>query len=308
MGEWMFENINVELKDTNPTLLLLDPNCCTFLMKEALKHLLYIRQQIPCTFSELEANAMEIQEKKMQKSRISIKQNKALNAYKNTLELFQTCDTIFSTILDYCHVNKLNAISVYLCLVIGSSANAGSEFFIFRFYVDTQVSTLYPQSKLINLSRQVIRHFITCSAPVLTKNCNVKKTHLLCFMPREITEIANENFCQLITPKQQLSLKIRLPKPKQKVLLENKSALENILVIHIGSSIHAPFNSTETFQLIQNKLLCITPPIFTSGQGSSASSNQVSDMSKSDWIWFTAKSFVTGYKIASDSSSNDLFM
>ena len=57
----LIENIQIPVRDRRPdTALTLDSKCCSHITKEVIKHILFMRQQIPCLFSELESEAQDL--------------------------------------------------------------------------------------------------------------------------------------------------------------------------------------------------------------------------------------------------------
>ena len=162
----------------------------------------------------------------------------------------------------------------------------------------------YNEARMANMARNVMRSLITSSSSAMTKQCQVKKTHLLCYLDRNVPDDVSVDLSQYLIPKQQLVVKVKLPKQKQRVILENESPLDNVVIFEIGSAVHAPFDPNDTIAFVQKNLLIISPPLPPDHDEQDSVTDE-EDNEMADYLWFLAKSNVKGFKLPSTNNSHD---
>ncbi|KAL0477415.1 MAD2L1BP [Acrasis kona] len=246
----------------------LDPHCCAFLLKELIKYVMYMRQQIPSLFPEVEKEAKEIEDIKKSHKRITLHQKKVLNSFNSFLSLCNDIDTLFSTIGD--------VKTLFFCIVLGQSVNIPHELFFVRFHMDPSI--VVDQSKFPNISNNLIRRLVMNGPEIFFTLSKQRKIFLL-------AHVDNQHVIEGFVPKQ--NFKVALPKQVRRM---NHEPSKRVLVVEVTTP-STQTNKQDTLEHMFSYMI----------------KNNKQEHKDSNNMWFLSSSHIKGFTAHHGSQKDQLY-
>lgn len=185
---------------------------------------------------------------------------------------------------------------------------------------------------------------VTSGPLIFNSNCvTINKLHLLAMMDQDLSLYPSpsssssrvphiptdadaapaptvpSSLLQFAVPKQQLCLKVKIPRSKQKFIAENGTSIGNVLLIQVASHRWYPLDTDDALRHVQQCLLNISGLENTQshddrdhdGDNAMYLHRRNGSLNNGNLIWYLVKSTIRGYRPPTTGGANhdqDLFM